>query len=107
MNLDAFHKAVESHAIPESKAVDTEKAMEIIGIVEYSDKTKVSDIDFTQFTEKQCERAMDEIMNYYPDEFGDDGGENAGNLLNEVNRLAHLRQKIGKLKSRNKKRSFF
>jgi hypothetical protein len=107
MNINAFFDAVTARSVPCNEIEDTEKAMQVIEIVEYSDAKTCGDVDFSQFTLDQCKKALDEALSYYPDEFGDDDdGGNCGNLLTEINRIAHFKQALNKMKSPKKRRFF-
>lgn len=106
LNLNAFMELVEVRAVPEEYFLDREKAMEAILIVEYSAKRTCGEIDFSSFTRKQIDIAMNEVMGYCADEAGGEE-ENQENLLTEINRIAHFGKVLNKVEPIKAKRKFF
>lgn len=106
LNLHALMERVNERAVPSNELEECELAMTVLEIVCYSPITHFGEIDFDSFTFESAKRAFDELLEYYPDDFGDDENENKGNLLLELNRIAHLRNLVGTLKSSHKRRFF-
>lgn len=104
MNLGTFWREIEGFCVPEKDVKDIEMAMQLIEWICYSPKTNFSDIDFSSFSVEQAKAAFEELFNYYADDSGGDEDENCGNLLVEINRIAHMRQSVQSLKAPRKRR---
>ncbi|MFC5449162.1 hypothetical protein ACFPOG_12895 [Paenibacillus aestuarii] len=111
MDLNRFFDMVTIRALSYELVVDWENALEVIEIVAYSSKKTCGEVDFSRFTRQQVKVALDDLLSYYPDEFLDDNDEqcvdNQETLLNEINRIAHLRKVFEGIKSHKPKKRFF
>lgn len=81
--------------------------MHVINLVEYSSASKIGDVDFDSFDVEHVEGALDEMIHYMPDEYGDDEGENIHQSITEINRIAHIKLILHRLPSSMKKKRFF
>lgn len=106
LNLGSLMEQVNKLAVPEEEIEERELAMRLIEWVCYSSKTQFGEIDFNSFPLEAAKRAFHELVAYCADDSGGDEEENKGNLLLEINRIAHLKQSVNKLRSPKKRRFF-
>ncbi|MED0677530.1 hypothetical protein ABEV55_18400 [Aneurinibacillus thermoaerophilus] len=107
MTIERFWASIEKQAIPLKEALFDEKVMEIISTIAYSsDDLTLADIDFNSFSLKHADRAMEHFYFFVPVEAQYEDDDNKGNLLLEINRIAHLKKQISKVEP-YRKRKFF
>lgn len=84
------------------------ETMKVLFLIMYSSETKVGQVNFDQFAFEAAERALEEIINYQADDtVEDDFNANEGNLIIELNRLAHVQQLASNVPSVGPRRRFY
>ncbi|MBP1931758.1 hypothetical protein [Ammoniphilus resinae] len=106
LNLHTFMEKVDQSCVSGHDVEECEMTMQLIELVCYSPKTHFGEVNFNSFPLEAAKRAFEELVAYCPDDCGGEENENSGNLLLEVNRIAHFKQSVLKLRPPRKRRFF-
>jgi hypothetical protein len=107
MNLQKFHAAIEKAELPVLEADLSEGAMVLISHVFSNAHQRFSDVDFTKFTYEQAKKAMEAALFVETADGEDVADINEGNLVYQVNRIAHFKKIVRGIKAtQNRRRKF-
>ncbi|MGY3716099.1 hypothetical protein ACWE42_11305 [Sutcliffiella cohnii] len=107
--LQRFNKQISTRP---SMSSNYSQRIYLIDLMLYSEAQTLKDVDFSSFTLDELKNAMDDILDYHPDEtldsYYDKEDRNMDNPIYEINALQGMIRDISKLKPlRRKNRRFF
>lgn len=105
MKMENVFEQLSTNAMSEQSVEELEGAMRVINLAFYTPATLLGEVDLSAFSYDHAERALNEILNYEPDDYGtDEGVINYDNAITQINRHAHFKNILRTTKPQNYKK---
>ncbi|MFS0558819.1 hypothetical protein [Brevibacillus sp. 179-C9.3 HS] len=104
LKMENVFDQLSANTMSDRSAELLEGAMKVIHLAFYSPATHLGEVDLSSFTYDHAERALNEILYYEPDDYGEDDGVNHDNAITLINRHAHFRNILRTTKPQNYKK---
>ncbi|WP_411504313.1 hypothetical protein [Brevibacillus centrosporus] len=104
LKKESFFSLLTVDAMSDEGAEVLEGAMRVINLAYYSSFARLGEVDLSSFTYEHAERALNEMLFYESDDYGEDEGINYSSPITLLNRHAGFKNILKKVKPHNQRK---